>query len=60
MPPNIEYMRAEVRAMYPYPGWRKKVAKMSDGQVMAIYLKEQNKPKKKPDEDPRPPDDIPF
>jgi hypothetical protein len=53
-----EYMRNEVKAMYPYPGWRRKVNKMSDGQVLAIYNKIKDKPKDTKNE--KPPDDIPF
>lgn len=37
--------RAWVAAMYPGPKWKKRVAKMSDAQVAAIYLKEMHKPK---------------
>lgn len=33
----IENMRSEVEDMYPGERWKKKVARMSDKQVMAIY-----------------------
>ena len=34
---SIEQKRAEVAAMYPWRGWKDKVAKMSEDQVRAIY-----------------------
>ena len=47
--------------MYPYDGWKKKVRRMSDSQVLAIFMKRLNEPKPKEKiEDPRPPEDIPF
>lgn len=60
--PSSEYMRNEVAAMYPYKGWKRKVKKMTESQVMAIYFKNVNQPKAKPEaiQDPKPPDDIPF
>lgn len=36
--------RAYVAEMYSSANWKKKVAKMSDAQVVAIYMREQNKP----------------
>ena len=36
---SIEQMRAEVAALYPWDGWRAKVAKMPNGQILAIYGK---------------------
>lgn len=42
---DIDRKRAFVAGLYPYRGWEKKVAKMSDAQVVAIFLREQNKPK---------------
>lgn len=36
--------RAYVAEMYPSANWKKKVAKMSDAQVFAIYMREQHKP----------------
>jgi hypothetical protein len=58
--------RAYVAALYPGPGWKTKVRKMSDAQVTAIYLRESSKPPKpksepkndKPKESGE--DDIPF
>lgn len=58
------HMRREVIAMYSGPSWKKKVMKMSDGQVFAIYKKHQAKLEKekldakKPKTDDNP--DIPF
>lgn len=49
---TAQQAREYVNAMYDSPWWRKKVAKMGDAQVIAIYLKEQNKqdqPKSEPD-----------
>lgn len=40
---DINRKRAFVAGLYPHRGWEKKVAKMSDAQVVAIYLREQNK-----------------
>lgn len=34
---SMEQMRAEVAALYPWDGWRMKVAKMPNGQILAIY-----------------------
>lgn len=57
---DVEAKRAFVADLYPGPNWKRQVRKMSDAQVIAIYLREQNKP-----HDPKPPkennpDDIPF
>lgn len=32
-----EQMRAAVAALYPWDGWKAKVGKMPDGQILAIY-----------------------
>jgi hypothetical protein len=48
---DIERRRAWVADMYPGPKWKSKVKKMSDAQVTAIYLREQNKPKKDQESD---------
>lgn len=61
---SADRAREYVLGMYPgAPGWRKKVAKMSDAQVTAIFLKAQREPQHegpKPDEpDPEEPN-IPF
>jgi hypothetical protein len=51
--------RAFVAALYPSRRWKQKVERMSDAQVTAIYLREQNQPKQdKPKESGG--DDIPL
>ena len=53
--------RAFVANISPRPGWKAKVAKMSDAQVTAIYLREINKSKKpKTDKPKESGDDVPF
>lgn len=47
---DIESKRAWVEDMYPGPRWKAKVRKMSDAQVVAIYMREHNNPHK-----PKPP-----
>jgi hypothetical protein len=58
---DIEKKRAFVYDMYPGKGWHAKVKKMSDAQIVAIYLKHQSEPQpqheEKPDDDS---DTIPF
>lgn len=53
--------REYVSGMYKNSGWRRKVAKMSEAQVIAIYLKAQSKLKRE-EKPPDPPEDpqIPF
>jgi hypothetical protein len=53
--------RNYVASLYPGPRWRRRVSKMSDAQVLAIYFKakakeEEAKEPKKENQD----DDIPF
>lgn len=36
---DARQMRIEVAKAYPGPGWQKKVQRMSDAQIIAIYLK---------------------
>lgn len=64
---DIEQKRAFVQALYPGPGWKRKVKQMSDSQVLAIYMREKDKPKKTSPkkQDPKPQkesgqDGIPF
>jgi hypothetical protein len=61
---DIEIKRAFVVGLYPGEGWKKKVQKMPDAQVVAIYLREKGKPPKndKPKESGSGSggDDIPF
>lgn len=40
---NDAQKREFVASLYPGPKWKKRVAKMSDAQVTAIYLTEKNK-----------------
>lgn len=54
-----EAKRSFVASLYPGKGWKKKVSKMSDSQVLAIYFKEQNKDRKEPKKE-KQDDDIPF
>jgi hypothetical protein len=58
---DIEVKRAYVADLYPGPGWKKKVQRMPDAQVIAIYLREHDKPKQaKPKESKANGGDIPF
>ena len=34
---DVEQMRARILDQYPGPGWKMKVKKMSDAQVIAVY-----------------------
>lgn len=57
---SAEAKRSWVADLYPGPKWKKKVRKMSDAQIFAIWTREHNKnakPKPKPKEKP---DDTPF
>ena len=40
---NDAQKREFVASLYPGPKWKKRVAQMSDAQVVAIYLKEKEK-----------------
>jgi len=58
MADDIEMKRAYVTDLYPGRRWKEKVRKMPDAQVIAIYLREHERPKQsKPKESE---DDIPF
>lgn len=58
---DMDQKRDHVNGMYPGKGWKAKVAKMSDAQVMAIYMREVNKAKDKPKpKKESAPDDPPF
>lgn len=37
---TIEQMRAEVAKLYPSATWRERVARMPDGQILAIYQRQ--------------------
>lgn len=54
--------RQFVAALYPGPGWKTKVANMSDEQVFAIWVKEQKKLQELQEtkSDDNNGDDIPF
>ena len=59
---DIEQKRAYVAELYSSPRWKRRVAKMSDAQVIAIYMREQDtdhhksdKPKQESDDD-----ELPF
>lgn len=61
--PNINIMRQEIAKMYSGPRWKRRVAKMKEKQVTAIYFREQKRreeaakqPKEPVDDEP----DIPF
>jgi hypothetical protein len=45
---DMEAKRAWVGELYPGEPWKRKVAKMPDAQVFAIYMREHNKPHKQP------------
>ena len=63
---EIELKRSFVSDLYPGARWRRRVRRMSDAQVVAIYLRERNKEPPKPPDPPDEPkekakdDDIPF
>lgn len=44
MSDDIHRKRDYVLSLYSGPRWREKVSKMSDAQVVAIYLREHSKP----------------
>jgi len=54
--------RSYVAKMYPGPAWKKKVKKMPDGQIFAIYMREIDKQEaaKKAAKKAFTNDDIPF
>lgn len=37
---TIEQMRAEVARLYPGKRWQERVARMPDGQILAIYKRQ--------------------
>lgn len=68
MSDDIHRKRDYVLSLYSGPRWREKVSKMPDAQVVAIYMREHNKPTAEhgkplhevPKEQESGPDDIPF
>jgi len=60
MAPEID-KRGYVEKMYSGPGWKKKVAQMPDGQIFAIYTRDQRKKEaEKKAAKKAPNDDMPF
>lgn len=63
--PSVDFMRSELIRLYPDRAvWARRVRKMNDRQIMAIYFKSKDKlaeldSKPKPPKD-TPQDDIPF
>lgn len=43
---ETEQKRAYLASLYPGPKWKRRVEKMSDGQVIAIYLTEKRREEK--------------
>jgi hypothetical protein len=59
---DMDQKRDFVMALYKGAGWKKKVQKMPDNQVIAIYMRETNKAKERP-KPPKPKestDETPF
>lgn len=56
---DIERKRDFVASLYG-PKWKAKVKRMSDDQVIAIYLKEKKKAEEKDSKESKPDGDIPF
>jgi hypothetical protein len=60
---GVERERAYVAALYPGPKWKRKVLKMPNEQVLAIYFREKTKEgeaKAKAKQEKESSDDIPF
>jgi hypothetical protein len=57
---DINKKRAFVYDMYPFKGWHRRVDKMSDAQILAIFLREQNKAKEESSDEEKSDDGIPF
>lgn len=57
---GMVHKRDFVSAMYDARGWRKKVAKMTDEQVVAIFLREQKKADEAKSKEDSNDGDIPF
>lgn len=56
---GIQYERGVVAEMYPTPSWRRRVDKMPDAQVHAIYIKYIQTQEAKKEEDPES-KELPF
>jgi len=59
---DIDIKRTYVNDLYPGPGWKRRVKKMPDEQVIAIYMREQQKEADRAEADQKKEDqgDIPF
>lgn len=57
---DIDRKRSFLHDMYPHRGWKKKVNRMTDAQVIAIYLREQNKATESKSKEDSDAGDIPF
>lgn len=58
---DIDQKRDYVMGLYKSDGWKAKVRKMPDNQVIAIYMREVNKAKERPKPKPKESDDgTPF
>lgn len=59
---DVDEKRNVVTGLYSSARWKKRVAGMSDRQVIAIYMSEQNKAKErpKPSKPKESGDDVPF
>lgn len=56
---SVDEKREYLKALYPSKRWAKRVDRMRDDQVTAIYLKKiQEQPKEEKKDEPNP--DIPF
>lgn len=62
MAKNVNLMRSYVSDLYDGPRWKRKVERMHDGQVMAIYFREKEKEaeKRKAEKKKGQSGDIPF
>lgn len=60
MSPDIGTMRAFVYQMYKSDRWHRRVKRMRDNEITAIYLKQQAKAVKAEKKRHDKPDDIPF
>ena len=58
--PDMEEMRGFVHDLYPGPRWWRRVKNMSDAQVIAIYMREQNKKDPQPKDKESGDNGIPF
>lgn len=60
MSDDMAEKRAFVTSLYSGPRWKREVRAMPDSQVIAIYLREKNKPKKPKDDKESGSDELPF